>query len=82
MHLGRRRVEDRKALMGIFFVLITGIGWELRECSIKTILACHLILGFFNNSRENKQCRFIENHERNNVGAISKRAANSSDPIA
>jgi transposase len=28
MHPGRKRVEDRKALTGILFVLITGIGWE------------------------------------------------------
>ena len=80
MRPGRKRVQDQKALMGILFVLIAGIGWELRR--VKTLLAGHVSLGFFNNSRENKQCRFIENHEWNNVGAISKRAANSSDPIA
>lgn len=28
MHLDKKRVEDRKALTVILFVLITGIGWE------------------------------------------------------
>lgn len=28
MYPGRKRVDDRKALTGILFVLITGIGWE------------------------------------------------------
>ncbi len=27
-HPGRRRLEDRKALCGILFVLYTGISWE------------------------------------------------------
>jgi len=28
MYPGRKKVDDRKALTGILFVLITGIGWE------------------------------------------------------
>ncbi|MFM7099096.1 MAG: transposase, partial [Gemmataceae bacterium] len=28
MYPGRKRLDDRKALTGILFVLITGIGWQ------------------------------------------------------
>jgi hypothetical protein len=43
--------------------------------SVKTLLAWHVSLGVFNNSRENKRCRFIETQEKNNVGEISSRIA-------
>jgi hypothetical protein len=56
------------------------------ERSVKTLLACDVSLGVFNYSRENKQCRLIENPEQNNVGEISsriaRRAANLSGLIA
>ena len=59
---------------------------KIRERSVKTILACDVSLGVFNNSRENKRCRLIENPEQNNVGEISsriaKRVANLSGLIA
>ena len=40
------------------------------ELSVKTLLAFHVSLRVFNNSRENKQCRLIENQEQNNSGEI------------
>ena len=48
---------------------------NLCERSVKTLLAWHVSLGVFNNSRENKECRLIENPEQNNVGEISSRIA-------
>jgi len=48
---------------------------KLCDRSVKTLLAWHVSLGVFNNSRENKECRLIENPEQNNVGEISSRIA-------
>ncbi len=54
--------------------------------SVKILLARHVSLRVFNNSRENNECRLIENPEQNNVGEISsriaRRAANLSGLIA
>jgi len=41
---------------------------EISDRSVKTLLAWHVSLGVFNNSRENKRCRLIENQEQNNGG--------------
>ena len=52
----------------------------------KTLLVGHVSLGVFNNSRENNQCRLIENQEQVNVGGIlsgiARGVANRSGLIA
>jgi|688.fasta_scaffold00980_28 hypothetical protein len=47
----------------------------LGDRSVKTLIAGDVSPRVFNNSRETKQCRLIENSEQNNVGEISSRIA-------
>ena len=48
---------------------------------VKTLLAYHVTLRVFNNSRETKQCLLIENPEENNVGEISSRIVSRGQSI-
>jgi hypothetical protein len=74
---------ERKQI--VLFVKIY-IHRKIHDRLVKTLLAWHVSLGVFNNSRENKQCRLIENPDQNNVGEtssrIAKRVANRSGIIA
>ena len=48
---------------------------DLRDRSVKNLLACDVSLRVLNNSRETKQCRLIEKPEQSNAGEKSSRIA-------